>query len=141
MPHVSASLPQTEIGACDKYNVACNCDAMDGMGRSDVAVFTDPKKIPLTSMVFLAYNQGLKEESEGRFTLGPLKCEKEGVFSISLDPLLLLLVVMVERSRRMNMSWRNKKSRRRNKKEAKEKWRKRMKLKKNKKRRRQRKRR
>ncbi|XP_050693160.1 axotactin-like isoform X4 [Eriocheir sinensis] len=68
-----------EIGACDKYNVACNCDAMDGLARSDVAVFTDPKKIPLTSMVFLAYNGGLKEESEGRITLGPLKCEKEAV--------------------------------------------------------------
>ncbi|XP_063840156.1 axotactin-like isoform X3 [Scylla paramamosain] len=63
-----------EIGACDKADVACNCDAVDGLARSDIAVITQPDLMPLTSMVFLEDKKGMREESEGRITLGPLIC-------------------------------------------------------------------
>ncbi|XP_045118291.1 contactin-associated protein-like 5 [Portunus trituberculatus] len=63
-----------EISACDKADVACNCDAVDGLARSDVAVITQPDLIPLKSMVFLEDKKSMREESEGRITLGPLTC-------------------------------------------------------------------
>ncbi|KAG0727256.1 Contactin-associated protein like 5-3 [Chionoecetes opilio] len=66
-----------EIGACGRADVACNCDAADGLARFDAAEIRDPTLLPLTSMVFLEDQEAMKEESEGRITLGPLTCTKK----------------------------------------------------------------
>lgn len=83
------------------------------MSRFDEAVFSDPETLPITSMVFLSYEQGQREESEGRITLGPLTCAKEGVLTVWQDwCVLYLLVVMVARKRSKVQGRQRKQSRR-----------------------------
>nr|XP_045615299.1 uncharacterized protein LOC123768669 isoform X4 [Procambarus clarkii] len=63
-----------EMRSCDKMDIPCNCDANDGLPRADKAVITNPRHLPLTSMVFLQDHQGQREDTEGLITLEPLKC-------------------------------------------------------------------
>ena len=66
------------------------------MARFDSAVIRDPELLPLTSMVFLEDKKEMREESEGRITLDPLVCTKEGkarLGEVRLGKVLAVLIV------------------------------------------------
>ncbi|GAB6026571.1 hypothetical protein CHUAL_012986 [Chamberlinius hualienensis] len=60
-------------GNCSNPGSRCMCDAGDDRWRIDEAELHDPKHLGITEMFFMQPND-MTQTTEGRITLGPLKC-------------------------------------------------------------------
>ena len=66
-----------ESDSCYSSTVSCNCNINDNTPRRDVAIYSNRDHLPLTSAVF-RQAEFKDSRTDGKFTVGPLECKKEG---------------------------------------------------------------
>ena len=61
-----------------KPDIPCNCDANDGLMRSDSGVLTNSDHLPVTSLQFVIDETNKHKNSLAQLSLGNLVCTRQG---------------------------------------------------------------